>query len=311
MSKIWEVNFTNFSGVSDVAYDEIGTQHLTTSSGVVKVSPLPNLSFRPGVAFTNDSVHQAFGARSAGAVNACFNESFSQRSWVMWVYLAGALSNATYFDSGAHSFWGEWSSTTWLAGIGKGTTGLPRCVPSSGQSIEGSTTLQAGWHLFIHTCDKIMLETNFYIDNVFIGSSTFVTSNTAGTSDCYIGERDATREGTYQIGLCSVYDHILTANERQALYDTFLKDSAIGSTPYQSFSGTLFGLDGFEVPGAVHYSIYQPTSAVVHSGVTSSSGTYEVDLPYSGSYTVVFTNTPSGGSRAFPVIAVSGGVYYP
>lgn len=312
MVKIWEVNFTNFSGVSNVAFDEVGSQHLVTSSGIVKESPMPGFTYRPGILFSNNSTQQAYPLRTAGITNACFAQAYNRRSFVMWIYLASAVNNATFFDTGnAISFWGEWSGSTWNDGFGKNTSQI--VVRVAGSEFSTGSASSAGWHLFILTVDKLLLSTNFYYDNSLIASTTNIPSNTPGTADCYLGDSLSTREGTYEIGLCSVYDHILTAQERQAIWDTFLKDQAVivGQTGFQSFSGTLYGSNGTPQSGAKHYLIYEPTGFIVSSGSTSSSGTYQIDLPYSGAYTAMFTNTPSAGSRSFPVIATATGVYFP
>lgn len=310
MAKIWEVNFTNFSGVSNVAFDEVGNQDILTSSGIVKVPTLPNLNFRPGVAFTANASTQVFGLRSSGATNACFNVNFNRRSFVMWLYLPAAMNNGTFFDANETTFWGEWSGTGVDAGIGKSTGGVLRARVGGGAAID-HTTLGVGWHLVILTVDKIGLESAFYVDNVLVGTNVNVSSNTAGTFDCIIGDRDTTRENSFQIGLCSTYDHILTANERQAIYDTFLKDALNVGVAFQSFSGTLYGNNGLPESGATHYVIYQPTSQIVSSGQTDANGFYSIDLPFSGAYTTIFTSSPNPGSRSFPVIATSGGVFFP
>ena len=54
MSKIWEIDFTSFSGSS--ALDNVGTQDLTVVSGTIKkVQPLSQFNFRPGIEFNSIS----------------------------------------------------------------------------------------------------------------------------------------------------------------------------------------------------------------------------------------------------------------
>lgn len=312
MALIWEVDFTSFSGVSDVAYDNVGSHHLIQSSGIVKVSSMPALSLRPGVAFTLNNIVQVYGVRSSAALNGCFNGSYSYRSFVLWMYNLGNTNSVSFWDvGGTCGLWAEWDGVTQNSGFYKNNSGNIEYRFNASTSVEFGVIGQ-GWHMFVSTCDKVSLASTFWLDGVLIGSSSSITPTAGGTYDCLIGDRDAGREGTYQVGLLQTYDHILTSGEIAAMYSTFLVNSIVGnSDPYQTFSGTLYGLDGLPVSGANHFSLYSPLNEIVHSGQTTDSGTFLVELPYSGEYSVLFTSTPSAGGRVVSAIANSGGVYFP
>lgn len=310
MALIWEIDFTSFSGMSDVALDNIGSQNLTQSSGIVKIPTVHGYTLRPGVAFTNNSVTQCYGVRSSSALNGCFNGSFLYRSFALWFYVGENTNNFTFWDNTLVSLWAEWNGTLGSAGFFNNGGSLQYRYNTSSNHTIG--VVGANWHLLVSTCNKVTLESTLWLDGVLVNSSSAITDTAGGTYDCIIGDRDATREGTWQVGLAQTYDHILSSGEIQAMYSSFLKDSVIGnSDPYQSFSGTLYGLDGLTVSGAKHFSLYNPLNEIVHSGQTTDSGTFLVELPYSGEYSVLFTSTPSAGGRIVSAIANSGGVYFP
>jgi len=312
MPKIWEVDFTSFSGATDVAYDNVGSQHLTVSSGIVKVAPLTNYAFRPGVAFTNNTVKQAYAVRGSNALNGCFRQTFNQRSFVTAVYFNGAVfSNTAFYDSsGDSTIWAEGASQASIsAGFVISQNVAPQSLVfkySSASFLDTGLTSLSGWNILTATIDRIAIETRFYLNKTLVGMVAQVPDTV--NTDCIVGDFGVNNEGTFQVGLVSTYDTILSPTEINAIVDTGLKDTLVGNTPFQTFSGTLYGNTGNAVSGAKIYAIYDGLTTVASSGSTTSSGTYDLNLPYSGAYTVVFTSSPSAGSRSVNVNAVASGV---
>jgi hypothetical protein len=314
MSKIWEVDFTNFSGVSDVAYDNIGTEHLTVYTGIVRSNPLPEFTYRPGIAMNNNASVQNYDLKLSNATNAFWSTSYSQRSFVMWAYLTDLTDTGLWDDSFDTGIWSDFATS----GDNSPREGFIRDNISSNILLNlngtnlGQTTpvYRPGWHLFVATVDKLAVQSRFYVDAVQVYSGSNLPSNTLG-GQSLIGENKATGEGTYQLAYCATYNNILTQSDVTTIYDTFLKDNVTGSAPYQTLTGTLYDLDGAALSGASAYLIHENTQSLVYYTTTGSGGNFTMDIPYSGSYTLVTTSTPSAGSRAIPVIATSGGVYFP
>lgn len=323
MGKIWEVDFTRFSGSSAVAYDNIGSQDLTVPSNIVRVSgTVPGFNYRPGIYFSLDGIDtQSYNLQASNTSNAFWRHPDNTRSWNMWLYQVNSLSSNTWWDSGNAQDSYLWVSNLSLASnsdngfyAAGGGSSTYRCRFNSNALDSGFTPQSNSWHMLTATLDRTNSTVKFYVDGVLRASASGASYMPAtGTSNeqC-IGYRHLNDEGTFYLGLVQTYDHVLSSGEVSALYGTFLVDSVIGeSTPYQTLSGYVFGTDGLPSSGATVYLLHQDTNNIEAMVTTSGDGYYEVIVPYSGSYTVISTLTPSGGARAVAMLATSGGLYFP
>lgn len=317
-TKIWEIDFTSFSGSSDVLYDQIGAQHLTIFSGTQSIQdPLTGFNNRKGVYISaNGSVQKyvTYGPGTIDLTNARFTSSYTQRSFVLWVY-PREMYNPTYWEGGIYdeSFWCSNSAISTISngvGANQPLTGIFLAINGT-KVITTSALLSTAWHCIVITIDRGSNTTKFYIDKTLIGSS--VANPTVATPYSeYLGDHySAASEGSYYLGQATTYTGILTQSEINSIYDTFLVDSVVGSAYYQTFSGQVYGIDGVVASGVPIIAYYNDTNSIVHSTTTSGDGSYQVLLPYSGAYTVVAANGPYGGTAAIPVIATSGSVYFP
>lgn len=314
MVKIWEVDFTNFSGVSDVLYDNVGTEHLTVYTGIVKSDPLPGFTYRPGIAMNNNATVQNYDLKLSSAANAFWSDTYTQRSFVMWAYLTDLTDTGLWDDAFDTGIWADYATSGDNApreGFIRDSVSNNIMLKVNGTDVGQTSPIHLpGWHLFVATVDKTAAQTRFYVDAVQVYSGSSLPSNTLG-GQSLLGENKTTGEGTYQLAYCATYNNVLTPAEVTSIYNTYLKDSPTGSAPYQTLTGTLYGLDSETLSGASAYLIHEDTKRLVYYTTTGSGGIFTMDVPYSGSYTLVTTSTPAAGTRAIPVIATSGGIYFP
>lgn len=318
MVKIWQTDFTSFSGVTDVLYDLVGTQHLTVTSGTInKQDPLLDFNYRKGVYFSANADIQRYVLYGGGTIdltNARMTASYNYRSFVLWLYTYN-MGNATYWETTANkiNIWGSYNAG---ARVDYGI-----CATSNGNGIEVlnnlvsilsyTSNLSNGWHCIVVTVDRIIPQMKLYIDTTLIGTSaTTITANTPTVGEV-IGDSGGSNEGSFYVGEATTYDHILNQTEIDNIYNTFLVDSIVGSDPYQTFSGYVYGLNNQVVSGASVVAYHRETESIVHITETNVSGYFSLDLPYSGTYVVIAEEAPYGGTRSIPVIATSGGVYFP
>lgn len=311
MNKIWEVDFTSFSGSSDVAYDNVGSQHLTSSTGIVKVTPLPGFSYRGGIHVTEDDVPENYKLHTAEVTNGRFTGPFgvsSRRSYVCWAYVPvkpgeGAL---TYL-------WGDGSATLFPS------DGLVLSPVSGGTEIRFYTTgnlrisylLPAvpGWYCIVVTCDRTLTQSKMYVNSLLVGSASNNTDSSYQTYS-YIGHQNVSYENEVYFAYVATYDHILSQSEINVIYNDYLVDRTVAH-PYQVVSGVVYGADGVAVSSATVDLIYSTNNSVVAHTVSDTDGSYVIDVPYSGNYTLVVSSAPSSGAAAVPLVATSGGVYFP
>ena len=112
------------------------------------------------------------------------------------------------------------------------------------------------------------------------------------------------------LGYVATYDHILTPTEVTEIFNTFLRDSAAGEVPLHTISGTVYGLDNTPISGAMVYLIRESGNYIEYYTSTSGNGYYEVPISFSGSYTLVSTNTPDSGGRAQPILSTTGSLVF-
>jgi len=320
MVKIWEVDFTRFSGSTAVAYDNIGSQDLVNPTNIVRNTALPDLTVRSGVTFSGKTGANAqfYLLQAAPPVNnAYWRTPAATRSWAIWYYQVAELNTNANWDStgGGGYIWVSNSSDANTVDNGfyaAGSPGAIRCGFGSQILDSFSDPGPNNWHLLAATLDRNINQVKFYVDGVRVASgtgATFMPATGTGNEQC-IGYRSTSRQGNFLLGQAMTFDHVLSDAEVQTMYNTFLVDSSAGNDPYQTFSGTVFGLGGLPASGASIYLIHQDTGKIEFSTSSSGDGSYQVIVPYSGSYTLVSTLTPSGGSRSFPMSAISGGVFF-
>ena len=310
MSLIWEVDYTSFSGSSNIAYDNVGSQHLTTYTNLTKVSPAAGFTYRPGISTTVDGANDYYNIASGGSntTKAWWSDSYSptsRRSFVCWVYFPSTSTE------GSSCVWGDSAATTYAdEGINRtnrvlsitlnNTTIFSYTIPGDGFP---------GWHSIIVTVDRTVPQSKLYVDGILRGTSSSVAATSSMTYR-RIGQNNASQEQAMSLGYTATYDHILTSGEVTSIYNTGLVDRLLAN-PYQSCSGTIYGLSGLPVSGSTVYVIYDTNKQVVSTTTTTASGYYEVDLPYSGSYVLVSDAGLLDGVASVKVLATSSGVFIP
>lgn len=319
MTKIWQTDFTTFSGVTNVLYDLVGTQHLSITSGTLnKVDPLIGFSNRKGMYFSNNGNIQQYVLYapdgSINLTNARFTAPYTTRSFVLWIYTY-TMGNITYWDNTTNTInlWGSYNTGARVDyGLVSPPLGAGIAVLNNQTIFLGSTVaLTTGWHCAVVTINRTSPQTKLYIDKYLVGTSTTVVASGSPTVGEVIGDTGGSNEGTFYLGEATTYDHILSQAEVNTIYDTFMVDSITGPANYQTFSGYVYGLNNQVVSGAALTTYHKDTSQVVHETTTSSNGYFQIILPYSGTYVVTADQAPNSGTRSFPVIATSGGVYFP
>lgn len=317
MAKIWECDFTTFSGVSGVALENVGTQHLVSGTNINKVNPMATMSFRPGVSFIrNTTTAQNFNLTTSNATNALLRGSWTRRSFVLWVYNPQLFTNSSFWDSANASNVVLWGFQT---GAGANDAGVFATGGSSStmkvfmaQAQQADLGNFTGWKNVVITVDRSIGQTKTYADGVLVATTSNLppsstTSSSPPGTDETIGNKNTSSQGTFQIGYFATYDTVLTPAEITALYTTFLVDNAAGNTPFQTVSGTVFGVNGAAVSGATVYLLHEDSGTIQDKKTSSASGTYTLNIPIVGNYTVVATSSPNQGSRSYPMIVSSGG----
>jgi len=318
-TKIWEVDFTSFSGGSNVLYDKVGSQPLTIFSGTSTPVAIPGFNNRQGLYFSNNNALQSYVIHGPGVPsvpNAQLRTPYDQRSFVLWIYPVN-MYNSTYWDNAnkVNGIWGAYDTTpTAQDGIfamnyAAGNFYSIQAKINSGDYIDSSGPLTNNWHCVVLTVDRLSNNTKLYIDTVLIDSAAATPSSGSAAYE-FIGDYNTANEGSYYLGQATTYSGVLSPAEITSIYNTFLADSVVGSTYYQTFSGHVYGIDGSAASGIPVCAYYPNLNSVVHSTLTSGDGSYQVILPYSGTYTV-FAASGSVGAVAIPVVAASGGVYFP
>jgi len=300
MAKIWEVDFTVFSGASDVAVDNVGTQDLITPTGTVgmtKVSPLPGFLFRPGLSFPRVGTGVRYEITASDSVNAIFSDSYNQRSFVCFYYASGSA-----WGSSA-PLWADFVGSTFYEGWKGGSSSL---AVELGNSTVGtypnSFITTSGWKLAVITVDKLSTASHIYgrseADDYNSGLISQVPF-TSATRTTRIGASSTSKEMKGSLGYVATYDNILTSGTVDNIWNTFLTDSLIGNPP-AVVSGIVYDDSEVAVSGADVFLVYNSDLTIGFAGydVTTSSGTYEIDVPLFGDYTLASSNPPNDGARA-------------
>lgn len=303
MVKIWEVDFTVFSG--SYPQDNVGTQHLSTISGTPHRVLLPEFTVRSGVEFyTVTGTYDSYDLIAASATNARFSPThYSKRSFVAWFY----AYDLTSFRA---PIWGENSVNDNIGhGIQLETNNL--VIRKDGSSVYTSTSglIANYWHNIVITIDKAANQMKMYLDGTERLTTTAPTTNY--TSFAKIGDQrivSPARESTVALAYTATYDHVLSPAEITLIMDTGLLDVSSPSTyPYATVSGIIFGIDYLPLAGAKVFAYNYNTLGIVASSTSTSSGVYTLNFESAGNYAIGVTKSGVVGGRVVQV-TVTGGV---
>ena len=305
MAKIWEVDYTVFSGASNIALDNIAGNDLVNNTNIIQISTLPGFNFRGGVDFPNSGGTNYYGGNGTGLPSvARWRDPFtgtSKRSFVMWVYLQQeGTDGSTYM-------WGGGSSSTFPTDGFMRTNRLVtlRRGGGSGPGQEIPSIEIPGWHSIISTVDRIGVDAKLYIDGSLVGS-TGGTFSSSPSSNSLIGHSNSGQESDMKLGYTATYDHVLTPTEVSGIHASFLSDTIVAQ-PIASLSGTVHGLQNQTISGADVFLVYNDSPfQLVDYSTTDFGGFYEIDVPYFGDFTLVSSHPPDvPGARAVS-LTVSG-----
>lgn len=318
MSKIWETDFLSFSGSSSVLYDKVGTQHLTSITGTIYKTSLPEFIVRSGISFSKGVTYSYYNI--VAATNAVMYPSggypTGTRSFVVWVYIDEPWNTAKWpgpttsthiwcqLDSNPTlqhgiSIYVDINSIVYIEGRVQGAFNVIR-----------STITNSGWYCIILTVDAPGLESKLYINSSLIGTLNIVPS-TYYINNNIIGPISDSNRGSFKLGRTTTYNHTLSQSEITAIYNDYLPDNLSDNYPYYTLSGTVFSAEGVVSPsGTKAYLLRETPLSIVDACTTSGDGLYHLNVPSSGNYTVITTNTPNSGASAVPIEAASGTVYF-
>lgn len=306
MTKLIEFNFCSFSG--SVPVDEVSG---TTLSGTVNgspsiVSPLPSMTNRPGIRFLVNNVADNYTfpqAAADGLKMASLYMPTQRRSFVLWYYCHSSSHDAT----STNYIWGGDAS-----GFAVQTTGL-RYIRDSSAVYTTSTGTNVGWHNAVVTIDRVAPAYKCYYKGSLVYSDTTVPATTNSGLSTVLGQAATDRESDISFGYVATYDTILDATTVSGIYQDFIRDSAAGNEPLAVLSGIILDINDQPTSGTPFYLIKTSDGQIYNRGVTSSSGTYTLDVPFSGHYVAVASTTPPNlGARAISLAASTSGTvtYY-
>jgi len=314
MVKIWEVDFTSFSGTYPVdnidnipAVDVLGT--------VQSVTTLPDFSYRPGISLNANTTRDGYVFDRESEYVGCkgnYSGSYTTRSFICWFNLydnAGTTGNngvtGLYCENG---------------GVSGANTGLflyktsfdnhrIRFYVNNTMVIEvptGNIDLDT-WHCAVLTVNKGTPIAKLYLDGVYINQTSTVPDNaySGGTDlETLLGLPVSFYEPPVKMGYIATYSEELSPTSISGIYDTFLVDSLAGDDPAFVISGTVYDTRDLPASGTSVYLINTSDNELADIQVTSSGGDYTTYIPFSGDYILVSANnTPSVGARALSLTA--------
>lgn len=309
MVKIWELDFTTFSGASNqYPLDNVGDQNISQVVGTpLKVTPVGGLTNRPGVRFQANNSDQRYelstGFPSLDVTNGFFKNSYSptsKRSFAMWCYLFTASR-----DGDRAMIWGDDNSNTYDSGFVINTSNQFEFYVAGTARYTTSTVSAGSWYHLAMTIDRVAPQTVIYFNGQPVASGTYVPSTSPGFGyRSSIGDTFQTREPNLDLGLVQTYDNILSPSSVEGLYESFIIDSAGGEDPIYTLSGTVYDNTNATVSGAP-VALYSPDDNEVYERVdTDGSGEYELQVPFAGDFILFTASTPPGtGARAVSLTA--------
>jgi len=308
LAKIWEVDFTKFDPPSSAnAVDNIGTENITSDTNIVK-GLLPGFTYRPGVIFDQDNgIVSTYTLTTGSNPSALFAGNYSQRSFVIWYYAIGdgpwenrsTLWGHQYGYSNPREGWTMYSSSLIL-----------RADYNTVATYPISFTETAGWKLLVCLMDKSTGTCRgigrSLAEDYDSGSQPFVSASSP--QEAAVGDDNSSREISASIGYMATYDHILSIAEIDAIEDAFLRDSINGETSVAELQGIVVD-EGFNIVPSADVTLFNnDLNILVAHDTTTTSGTYSIDIPYYGNYTVTASHPPNTGAIALPfTVSGSGG----
>jgi hypothetical protein len=304
MGKIWEVDFCHTSGVNPFYYlDNIGSQAVTSGTGYLlptPISPLQGFNVRPGVVFPSTSASGVY-LDLTGKTNAQLSTTYAtlQRTLELWFWTGASaswLADAYIWNDNGVYLKRNGSTTQLLLNINGSTTYFESLSSSS-------------WKHIVVVIDRIFSVTYLYQNGTLVASGS--TMPPTSVSNPRIGGGvGAANTPFMELGSAVTYDYAMSSSEVLTRYNSFLADSPAGNLVYQTVSGNVYAANGVPSSGSLVYLISPLSNQVVSMATTNVSGNYLLNLPYSGSFSVLATTTPGGYSSSYNVVATPTGVYF-
>lgn len=314
MSKIYEVDFTATGTNMIDSVSGISTPYVVTNP--VRIVPLPGFNVRPG-RYYNAAANGTTLPTPVGDTQLCrFKEipiTRSRKSFLMWLYTTGAAQPTTYESS----IWADNSSTLGATGWSQSTTSSGSLQFRTDSTVRGVVTPtgvmnKPGWHMITATIDTNTTSggTKVYYNKGLYLTYSGYPSSAASITETTIKLPGPTlhAEALFEVGLLTIYDHILSQTEINNLYDTFLPDT-LSQTPFLiSVSGVVVGVNNTPISGAF-VGVFNHDSRQLESlSDTDANGNYKAYFSTKGNYTMFSSHPPTNsGGRAIPVIVSSGG----
>lgn len=313
MSKIFEVTFAEFNPPSSVsAVDRIGGQDLTTHNAVSKVSPLTGFSLRPGVTFGSSTSYYSLSSPSHS--NALFFGSYDFRTYVCWYY--PTLDKSNWGSRGL--LWAErgpGTGTSYINGWCKTltTSSIAGRVNNTFEYVYPNSYLDtAGWKLLVMTANRAASQTQFFgrsaVEDVQSSILNGAPGPSALSSTWIGGTTSSLNNSEMQLGYLAVYDEILGVAEIDDIANAFLRDSLAGEAYVAELTGTVVDEAFTGVSGADVILFNHDLKKLTGETSTSSSGTYNIEIPFYGDYSVGASVAGQKGSayEPFTVTGISG-----
>lgn len=309
MTKIFEVTFAQFDpGASNNAVDLIGGQNLNVNSGVNKLNPVNEFTFRPGVTFPFTDYYALSNANNSNAV---FNGSYTKRTWVCWYYSLGVnwgSAGILWAERNLTStFYNGWSRNSALDPL----TGR---VNDTFQAQYPSTFIDtAGWKLAVMVSDKSLNQTRFFgrsEDDNFDSSVLNSVPSASESATTWIGGSTAGNNfSAMNLGYIATYDEAFNSSQVDLVYEAFLRDSLQAEYAVAVISGIVYDLNVLPISGANVYLLNDDLNQLQGYTPADQNGNYLMYIPFFGDYTITSSNTAvtsGSGSFTFTVTGTQG-----
>ncbi|RKZ82102.1 MAG: hypothetical protein DRQ39_11125, partial [Gammaproteobacteria bacterium] len=161
------------------------------------------------------------------------------------------------------------------------------------------------WHLLVITVDSFAPRTKAYLNKALIVDSSIIP--TSNYSENIIGDWKGNRQCNCMLGYTATYDHILSQEEIDNIYESFLVDSNNPANfPFAEVSGRVFDHGGSPLDQADVIAFDSASDAIVAQDTTTSGGEYLLQFEAAGSFKVIASKTGVLGGRVAEA-TVSGG----
>lgn len=310
MAKIWEVQYTTFSGTfGNEPQDTVGSGHLSVAGSAPSIiEPGPGFSTRRTVSIPNDGTIQAYDYGSVD--EAKFGTSFygpsGRRSFVMWMYKQGSG------DSNG-SLWGDADSSFVRSGLKMEGSNLNIVMNNNFLYNDSAGFGSSQWHNIVVTVDPFASPSSDRV-KVYLNNSLILNSSalpTTSYSIFRIGDLNGSREANCILGYTATYDHILSESEIENIYNSFLVDNNNPANfPYAEVSGRVFDVNGFPLDGAEVIAFDPASDQIVSQDVTTTGGDYTLQFESAGVFKVIASKPGIVGGRVVEAVVSGGGVSF-